>query len=200
MNTKKLFMLLAAVLLSSVSAFAQTDESQNNKNCRFKFTEGKLVSCQGNEGYVIYDMPEMTESELKSAVYTVLTSIFKSPKDAITNVSDNIIQVEGYSPSLFEERTSNDSRLSHHLIFSLVIQFKNGKIRYNTPSLKYLHFVLENPNLEETIEDKSDISNVNMRDYFEGDENIYEKLKKIENYFNNMLYSINSKLKQSNDW
>ena len=198
MNTKKLFMLLAAVLLGSVSAFAQTDESQNNKNCRFKFTEGKLVSCQGNEGYVIYDMPEMTESELKTAVYTVLTSIFKSPKDAITNVSDNIIQVEGYSPSLFESRTSSGSRVLQHLLFSLVIQFKNGKIRYNTPSLKYLHYVLDDPKLD--IEEKTDISNVNMRDYFEGDEDMYEKLKKIENYFNNMLYTINSKLKQSNDW
>lgn len=195
---KKVVFFLLVVILGCGNAFSQTAESQNNKNCRFKFSGGKLVSCQGYEGYVIYDMPEMTESELKSAVYTVLTSIFKSPKDAITNVSDNIIQVEGYSPSLFESKTSSGTSILQHLIFSLIIQFKNGKIRYNTPSLKYLHYVLDDPKLD--IEEKSDISNVSMTDYFEGDKDIYEKLKAIENYFNNMLFSINSKLKQSNDW
>jgi hypothetical protein len=169
--------------------------SENNMKCKFSLETGDFISQQGYENYVIYEIPEMTASELKSAVYTILTSMFKSPKDAITSVSDNILQLEGYSPSLFEGRISfNYKTIFNHIIFGLVIQFKDGKIRYNTPSLKYIHMVVENSDTNNL----SNISGVNIRGYF--DEDADSKIASIENYFNNLIATINSKLKQSNDW
>lgn len=44
----------------------------------------------------------------------------------------------------------------------------------------------------------SNISGVNIRGYF--DEDADSKIASIENYFNNLIATINSKLKQSNDW
>ena len=44
----------------------------------------------------------------------------------------------------------------------------------------------------------ANVRGVNMKEYLgKGSE---DKLKQIEDYFNNLIYSINSKLKKSNDW
>ena len=170
--------------------------SENNMKCKFSLETGDFISQQGYENYVIYEIPEMTASELKSAVYTTLTSMFNSPKDVITNVSDNIIQIEGYSPSLFEDETSMHSKIFNHISFGLVIQFKDGKIRYNSPSLKWHHLKLENSDIQE----QSNISGTNMRRYLSGDKDIDGRLKIIADYFNNIIASINRKAKKSNDW
>lgn len=170
--------------------------AENNSKCRFSLDTGFFVSQQGYDDYVIYEIPEMTASELKSAVYTTLTSMFNSPKDAITNVSDNIIQIEGYSPSLFEDETSMHSKIFNHISFGLVIQFKDGKIRYNSPSLKRYQMKVENSDIQE----QSNISGANMRRYLSGDKDVDGRLKIIADYFNNIIASINSKAKKSNDW
>lgn len=170
--------------------------AENNSKCCFSLETGFFVSQQGYDDYVIYEIPEMTASELKSAVYTTLTSMFNSPKDAITNVSDNIIQIEGYSPSLFEDETSMHSKIFNHISFGLVIQFKDGKIRYNSPSLKWYHMKVENSDIQE----QSNISGTNMRRYLSGDKDIDGRLKIIADYFNNIIASINRKAKKSNDW
>lgn len=167
-----------------------------NSNCKFNFSSGVFVSGQNNDDYVVYEIPEMTASELKSAVYTTLTSMFKSPKDAITNLNDNMIQLEGYSPCVYKEALNyNNHTISNHIIFSIVIQFKDGKVRYNAPSLKYIHMKVDNSSNTQTT---ANVKGVNMKKYLgDGSE---DKLKQIEDYFNNLIYSINSKLKKSNDW
>lgn len=180
------------------AAAAERARLENNKKCSFSFSTGEFISNQGRDGFVIYEIPEMTASELKSAVYTTLSSMFKSPKDAITSISDDIIQLEGFSPSLYTERlTYSYSEVYNHFIFNLIIQFKDGKVRYNTPSLRYIHMQVEG---DDDIQSTSNISGVNMKKYFEGSEKIDYKLNSIERYFNNLISSINSKLKASNDW
>ena len=54
--------------------------------------------------------------------------MFKSPKDAIHTISDNIISVEGYSSNVFRY-----NGYSCDILFNLTIEFKDGKIRYNYP-------------------------------------------------------------------
>ena len=175
---------------AKAGAEAKRQELNNNSKCKFKFGTEEFVSCQNNESYVIYEIPDMTASELKSAAYTALSSMFKSILDVISSPSDDIIELEASSPCLWEGETEIfHKKIFNYVIFKLVIQFKDDQVRYNAPTLKNYYISIENSKGEEMI----DISNVNKRKLFNEDE-----LKKIEDYFNNLIASVNSKLKNSN--
>ena len=118
--------------------------------------------------------------------------MYKSPKDAITSLSENMIQLEGFSPSLYTfDLPTSQKTAENHLIFNIIIQFKDGKVRYNTPTLKSLYIKVINGVTEKTV----DLSS-GFNDLFEDE----KERTSIENYFNNMITSINSKLQKSNDW
>ena len=163
----------------------------NNSNCRFGFGTGKFVSLQSsNDGFVVYEIPNMSASELKASVFTTLSSMYKSPKDVITSLSDNMIQVEGYAESVFVKQTK-DFRMRYDILFDMIIQFKDGKVRYNAPTIKMLY--MEMPLL----------GRMGKCDMNKGIPNLIEDTssrEKVGSYFNNIINSINSKLKQSNDW
>lgn len=165
---------------------------QNNAKCKFSFTGHAFKSNQNDEGYVVYEISSMSASELKASVYTILSSMYKSPKDAITSLSENMIQLEGFSPSLYTfDLPTSQKTAENHLIFNIIIQFKDGKVRYNTPTLKSLYIKVINGVTEKTV----DLSS-GFNDLFEDE----KERTSIENYFNNMIISINSKLQKSNDW
>ena len=164
----------------------------SNAKCNFSFTGRAFNSRQNDENYVVFEIPSMSASELKASVYTILSSMYNSPKDAITSLSDNMIQLEGFSPCLYTfDLPSAQKKAANHLIFNIIIQFKDGKVRYNSPTLKSLYIKVINGLTEETI----DLSR-GYKDLFEDE----KERTSIENYFNNMITSINSKLQNSNDW
>ena len=170
---------------------------QNNAKCRFSFDMGEFVSNQGYDNYVIYEIPKMTTSELKTSVISAIGTIYSSPKDVINSVDDNLIQLTGITKGF--ERTSKIIGESYktQFIFNLVIQFKDGKVRYNAPVIKYI--VSENVNTGKRH--INDFSGVNIRDYLLEDDYLADThLKQIEYDINNLISSINSHLIKSNDW
>lgn len=70
-------MFFMVTTLCVVSVHSQ----ENNSNCYFSFRTGDFISEQQYDGFVVYEIPNMNSSELKSAVYTAISSIYKSPKD-----------------------------------------------------------------------------------------------------------------------
>lgn len=170
---------------------------QNNAKCKFSFNGSEFVSNQGYDNYVIYEILGMTTSELKTSVISAIGTIYSSPKDVINSVSDNLIQLTGITKGF--TRTSKIIGESYYtqFIFDLVIQFKDGKVRYNAPIIKYL--VSENENTGKRR--INDFIGVNIRDYLLEDDYLAEThLKQIEGDINNLISSINSHLKKSNDW
>lgn len=163
----------------------------NNSNCRFGFGTGKFVSSQSsNEGFVVYEVPNMNASELKSSVFTTLSSMYKSPKDVITSLSDNMIQIEGYAESIFVKK-SKDFRMRYDMLFNMIIQFKDGKVRYNAPTIKMLY-------MEMPLLGKMGKCDMNKGiPYLIDDSSSREK---VASYFNEIINNLNRKLKQSNDW
>lgn len=110
----------------------------NNSLCKFVFDDKGLYSAQdSSKDYIIFNRPGKSSAELKASVLSAISSLFKSPKDVVTNLGDNIIQLERYAPNLYHGKYG-DSYYSTDVYYSLIIQFKDGKIRYNTPSIKHL--------------------------------------------------------------
>lgn len=161
----------------------------NNAKCAFDFSTGSFISRQTSEDFVVYEVPSMSASELKTAVFTILSTLYKSPKDAITNISDNMIQLEGYASRVYYTKAGDDS-YGKDILFDMVIQFKDGKVRYNKPIVKMIY----------TEWPLAGMAKLNM-------ELPLSKLVKesdsrisVQSYFNNLISNINHKIVQSNDW
>ena len=158
----------------------------NNSFCHFGFATGKFVSMQSsNDGFVVYEVPNMSASELKSSVYTILSSMYKSPKDVITSLSDNMIQFEGYVEKLY----ASDGKYDCDISFNMIVQFKDGKVRYNAPNFKQIYINMVGKQWE------CDMNKGIPKLIGEG-----TPRKKVADYFNNIISTINSKLMKSNDW
>ena len=162
----------------------------NNMKCNFNFSTASFISNQNSSNdFVLYEVPNMQASDLKAAVYTTLSSMYKSPKDAITNLSDNMIQLEGYANGVYSTMAGSTS-YGKDLLFDLVIQFKDGKVRYNRPTIKMIYS--EYP-LSAMYRSNMDLPLSRL---------IEESSSRtlVENYFNDLIRKINNNLKQSNNW
>lgn len=187
----KKILILMAFCLSSICLSAQVNDeiAESNSKCRFDFDNGYFVGCQAATDYVVYEIPEMSAGELKSAAYTVLSSMYKSPKDVITSLSENMIQLEGYASKVYG-KWAGESYYNRDILFCLVIQFKDGKIRYNIPAIKQIYS--EWP--------LSGMARLDMNKPLSFLVDDSESRQKVEDYFNRLIQSVNSKLKESAEW
>jgi hypothetical protein len=168
----------------------EKEREKSNSLCLFKFSTDGLTNEQNpSNDFVIYEMPDMSSADIKVAVISTLSSMYKSPKDVISNLGDNIVQLDGYASGVYRTMIG-DTSYGHDFSFSLVIQFKDGKIRYNTPSIKQIYMEWPLPGMARLDMQKplsSLISESNSR---------FLTVK----YFNDLINTINSKIKKSNDW
>lgn len=121
---------------------AQAESSRiemNNLLCNLIFTNAGLVSAQdATKDYLIYEVPGMSASDLKASTLTTISSMYCSPKDVVTSLSDNMIQLEGYISRAYYSKTS-DSVYPVDFSFTWTMQFKDGKIRINIPRIKQIY-------------------------------------------------------------
>lgn len=147
---KNLLVLFILATFYAVSGIAQvpagsTEQAEssraekNNLLCYLNFTDAGLVSAQDiNKDYLIYEVPEMSASDLKASTLTTISSMYSSPKDIVTSLSDNMIQLEGYIASAYLSMTSKDL-YPVDVSFTWTMQFKDGKIRINIPRIKQIY-------------------------------------------------------------
>jgi hypothetical protein len=115
--------------------------------------------------------------------------MYKSPKDVITTLSDSMIQLEGYAAGVYG-KYAGDTYYKRDVLFNLVIQFKDGKVRYNAPAIKQIY--TEWPLSGMARLDMSKPLSVLVEDS--------SSRKKFEDYFRRLIDSINSQLEKSNEW
>lgn len=196
-NVMKNFVLILAMLMATISATnLKAQESNNveesNAKCLFKFTNSGLISAQNSSNsYVVYEIPGMSAMEIKAATMTTISSMYNSPKDNINNLSENMIQLEGYMSRVYYSVMNNGDRYPVDIAFNWVIQFKDGKIRFNTPTFKQIYITnvpimgslkLDMSKPIQTLIDKEP-----------------DRLQ-VATKFNNLIKEIGKKAKSANDW
>ena len=133
---------LTSMALVSTDSLAQSEEQRVatvNKHCKLKFTDAGLVSEQNQtKDYLVYKVPGLSASELKSSTLNTISSMYSSPKDVVTTLSDNMIQLEGYISRAYYSKTG-DSLCPVDFSFTWTMQFKDGKIRINIPKIKQIY-------------------------------------------------------------
>ena len=106
------------------------NSSENIDDCAFIFDDDGFSSKNDNKDFVVYIKNGLTVSQLRSRILSKLTELFKSPKDVIKQISDNMIQISGYISDAYVSEG-----YSHDISFNLVIQLKDNKVRYNRPEI-----------------------------------------------------------------
>ena len=86
-----------------------------------------------------YEVSGVSASAIQASVMSTLSSLFKSPKDGVTKLSDGIIQVDGYATNVYYENAGSSSYPTD-ISFTMVIQIRDGKIRYNVPTIKQIYW------------------------------------------------------------
>ena len=157
-----------------------------NYLCKFEFSGTRFEGAQKEHtGYVTYEVAGVSASAIQASVMSTLSSLFKSPKDGITKLGDGIIQIDGYASSVYYT-----SSYPTDISFAMVIQIKDGKIRYNIPTIKQIYW-RNVPFLGTGHADMSKPLYSLVED---------ENKQAFVRYFNDILSSINRNINNHNDW
>lgn len=182
---------LAQVPADSISVSAEQLMERNNRMCGLKFTDAGLVSEQDpSKGFMVYEVPGLSASELKASTLNTISSLYSSPKDVVTNLSDNMIQLEGYVTRAYYSK-AGDSLYPVDFSFNITIQFKDGKIRFNIPTIKQI-YMTGVPLLGVAKLDMNKPITVLVND----DSNRYQIASKL----NDLIEAIGKNAKSANDW
>lgn len=199
MVRKLLLLISLAFALTSMAqvptdSISQTEEQRVatvNKNCKLKFTDAGLVSEQNpTKNYLVYEVPGLSASELKASTLNTISSIYCSPKDVMTTLSDNMIQLEGYISRAYYSK-AGDSLYPVDFSFTWTMQFKDGKIRINIPKIKQI-YVTGVPLMGSLKLDMTKPISVLIDD----DSNRRMVVYKL----NELIYAICKNAKSANDW
>lgn len=203
---KKNMVLLAMAVLSSIMCTAQDvapqsdeystkldckyDSIESNNLCIFQLVDDDFIGMQDcSKSYIVYEIPNINGSKLKESIISTLSSMYKSPKDVINSISENTIQLDGYAADVYSTMVGNHS-YSKSFSFSIIIQVKDGKVRYNIPSIKQIYTEWPLNGLARL--DMSKPLSVLIDNQCDRD--------KVSNYFNNLIKKINVSIKNSDDW
>ena len=179
----KFIISIISLALFGICSFSYAQNKQ-----AFGFDDRGLYCAQDEDkDYAVFEMPDLSANQIKGSLYTKLTSMYKSPKDVITNISDSIIQLEGYASHVYYSETKNAMDFS----FNIIIQIKDGKVRYDIPNITQI-FMLDVPilgtarfNMEKPLSSLVD--------------NESDRLH-VANYFNNLVDELNNSIRATDDW
>ena len=137
-----LFVPIYIMAQNTPDSTAQTEEQRieiSNRKCRLEFTDLGLISAQNSsKDFLVYEVPGMSAAELKAATLNTILSMYCSPKDVVTTLSENMIQLEGYISRAYFSK-AGDSLYPVDFTFTWTMQFKDGKIRINIPKIKQIY-------------------------------------------------------------
>lgn len=119
---------ICIVLLFMIASF--------NANAQFMATPNGVAMTNGDEYYVV-EVKGRTASELYQAVETYIISNFKNPDLVLNGQKDKTINLHGrFSHAFYDKRTFGNYPVCVEL--NLVMRFKDGKIRFDIPSVEYM--------------------------------------------------------------
>lgn len=185
--------------------FAETGYGQY-----FTLTSSGFVAAD-NLDYEVIDFPNVKQEVLYNNVLLALNSMYKDPKEVLSVVEGESITVKGYEQEAILDQVKlspiqiGKTTYKYDISYTLSIQFKDNKIRFNRPSFEcrrwyeggyksgwatgwsYLALV-KNKNSKYAVFDKN------------GKVLSQEALDGLENHFNSLIKEITEKSKAIDNW
>lgn len=174
----KQILLILAVLTSSFCAKAQ-----------FILTADGWATETGKQYYVT-EIPG-SQQELYAKAKVAFTQIYKSAKDVLSYSEPDIIKANGFTDTPFLKQWGRTAHFN--MTYSLTVLFKDGKIRFDAPSIGSL-YSLDGRGIEVPLYmgkgGGSGLSSFGHIFKKNGDVRYKDAKQSIEEYFNNLIGSI----------
>ena len=100
----------------------------------FTVTPNGFIS-EKKEQFVIIEIPDQKQEVLYKNVLSALSTMYSNPKEALSLVEGQSITITAYETDVIIDKLKL-STLKYDLSYTLSIQFKDGKIRYNSPAFE----------------------------------------------------------------
>lgn len=136
--------LIFFVLLVSVTGFAQTKRTVVKKVAKtptekvtptfskpnFQFKSNATFTTGSDKEFIVYEAIGYKQSELYNSMLLGISKLFKNPDKVITKVENELITVNAST-----DYCINYSKYVYAFSYTIQFQFKDGKIRVDTPTV-----------------------------------------------------------------
>lgn len=98
-------------------------------NAQFSLTiNGFVSSNDSSKNYIVYEYTNIPKEKLYINVLKFITSNFKSAKDVVSKVDNEVISLNAFQPKQIYAKTQN-----YDINYNLVVSFKDNKIKIDKP-------------------------------------------------------------------
>jgi hypothetical protein len=107
----------------------------------FTLPPNGFVSAE-KKAYLIVDVPAAKQAELYKNTLSALSTMYNSPKEVLSLVDGESISLHAYEKQVITDKVKSSNPLKgkitykYDLSYTLSIQFKDGKIRFNSPTFE----------------------------------------------------------------
>lgn len=123
---RKILYLMIAIFVFRCNINAQ-------KTVDFKLqTDGNFTNTVDSKSFAVIPYNGKTQNELYLDISTAITKLYKSPKDVVSEVENEIISIKGFCPDCIAVKTPG-MKLHFGVEYILKFQFKDEKIRIDAP-------------------------------------------------------------------
>lgn len=186
MNKVLAFIMVLLPMLATAQTFTLTPQ-------------GFVNADEQTKTYVVVEM-QGTQAELYAKAKTAVTSMWNSPKDAMSYNEPDIIVVNGYSNNAAHfKKWGRDNIFG--MVYRLQIQFKDGRIRIDAPVIGSLDYAGGQGTMLIEAGDNSTSQHITRAFEKNGKVRFPEFNKNVEDYFNGLVATLIDKMKNgvSND-
>lgn len=131
----KRLLLSLALIITTAATFAQSIPKMELK------PNGFVSAADSTKNYVVLEVPKMKQAKLYKKTLTYLNGLYKNPSQVISAVDGESITVNGYDDGISTIKGLNRYPLS----YNVVLQFKDGKIRYQPSATKIEYLLNDKP-------------------------------------------------------
>lgn len=121
---KKFILGVCLLALSTGSALAQS----------FTLTANGFVDEKNTEKTFVVIEATGTQAGLYNKAKAYLTSIYRSPKDVLSEAAPDLITVNGIETDAVQKKAMGMVAVSYDMNYTLTIRFKDGRIRVDAPT------------------------------------------------------------------
>lgn len=164
----------------------------------FELTPTGFVSATDQKkSFVVLEVPELKQEDIYNRTLHYLHKIYKSPKDVISSVESTVITINGIQPKGIRRNKMHVFDMN----YTISIDFKDGKIKMDSPSFKLTAYVTQPQELLLVSGNSLDGSTLGI---YSPQLKLKSKLAKsdLETFFNTFLSSLRDSLVQAktDDW
>jgi hypothetical protein len=185
-----------------------------NINAQFTLTINGLVNSDDEtKNYVVYEFDGISQSELYKRVLMFINKTYNSPKDVVSEVQYDLITISGVQHDQIGvgvRKSKLDTKLMGKytrildLHYKLNIEFKDSKIRINSPTFDCYKIISGGKKSRLNLTDKGGFMSDDFRIFNLKKGEVEEKdaKKLIESFFNYICLSIKASIdaKEKDEW